>query len=480
MNEPLFLLLGIGAILVVALGRLSHSVMLRSLSGAMAFLAIAALTQWGVSFMQRQSLWTEVANVALLLALGFVVARSALVLLFDVVLHRHVGLQVPRLARDVISVVVYFVVAFAILHTFLGLELGTVVATSAVVSVVIGLALQETLGTLLAGLTLTSERRLHTGTWVEVDGVMGAVEELGWRSLALRTTLGERILLPNSQVARTRIKVLGEGREPTAVRVVLSVAYDAPPPAVRETLERAASDIPEVEAEPAPQVGVAELGDNGVVYECRLWTRCPWREHYLKDAFLSRAYAGLTRAGFEMPFPQRTVHLAGRAVVPSPTPRVARALTACPLFTGLPEDAVDALAAASRLQTYFHRESVVRQGEVSRALFVLAAGEATVEVDGQVVATLHPGDVFGEMAFLSGEPRTATARALGNLTVVEVDANALRDLLARHPDLAGELAARMASRQEALAAQTELAKASGGQVSLVGFLRERLLRVLGS
>ena len=138
MNEPLFLLLGIGAILVVALGRLSHSVMLRSLSGAMAFLAIAALTQWGVSFIQRQSLWTEVANVALLLALGFVVARSALVLLFDVVPHRHVGLQVPRLARDVISVVVYFVVAFAILHTFLGLELGTVVATSAVVSVVIG------------------------------------------------------------------------------------------------------------------------------------------------------------------------------------------------------------------------------------------------------------------------------------------------------------------------------------------------------
>ena len=478
MNDLFFLLLGIGALVVVALFRMVHSPVLRSLSGAMAILAVTALAQWGVGLIRHAGRWHLIANVVLLLALGYVIARSALVLLFEVLLHRHVGLQVPRLARDVIALVVYFLVCFGILHSVLGFELSALVATSAVVTVVIGLALQETLGTLLAGLTLTSERRLHTGTWVEIDGVMGEVEELGWRSLVLRTTTGERVLLPNASAARTRIKVLGEGHDPIALRIQVQVSYDAPPPVVREVLLRAASDIPEVLAEPAPRVGVWELAESGVTYDCRLWTRCPWRDHYLKDAFLSRALAALKREGLELPYPQRTVHLAPRTVGQPATSRVATALAGCPLFAGLPEDAVEALVAASRLQTYFPQESVVRQGEASQALYVIADGEAAVEVDGKTLASIHPGEVFGEMAFLSGEPRTATVRAFSVLTLVEVDARALRALLACSPELAGELAARMASRQQELAAQAELARAASGQVSLVGVLRERLQRFL--
>jgi small-conductance mechanosensitive channel/CRP-like cAMP-binding protein len=478
MNELLFLIVGIGALLVVGLGRLAHSLLLRSISGALGFLAIAALLHWGVSLIRHEARWTELADGVLLLALAFVVARSALVLLFEVLLHRHVGLQVPRLARDVIALIVYFVIAFAILHSILGLELSALVATSAVVTVVIGLALQETLGTLLAGLTLTSERRLGARTWVEVDGTMGEVEELGWRSLVLRTLTGERLLLPNASTARSKIKVLGDGHDPIATRILLSVGYDAPPPAVSELLRRVASALPEVLAEPEPTVCVWELADNGVTYDCRLWTLHPWREFELRDAFLSRAYAALRREGYELPFPQRTVHLARRRPPGSGNERVAEALAASPLFAGLPADGLEALADASRLQTYFPKEGIVRQGEASRALYCVALGRAAVDVDGREVATLGLGEVFGEIAFLSGAPRTATVRAEGILEVVEVDGHGLRALLGRHPELAEELASRMAARQEELAVRAELTRATTEPTTLVGFLRERLLRML--
>ena len=54
---------------------------------------------------------------------------------------------------------------------------------------------------------------------------------------------------------------------------------------------------------------------------------------------------------------------------------------------------------------------VVRQGEPGKEFIVLVEGKATVSIDDQTVATLGPGDFFGEIALLDGGPRTATVTA---------------------------------------------------------------------
>jgi CRP-like cAMP-binding protein len=51
---------------------------------------------------------------------------------------------------------------------------------------------------------------------------------------------------------------------------------------------------------------------------------------------------------------------------------------------------------------------VVRQGEPGKEFIVIVEGKATVSIDDQAVATLGPGDFFGEIALLDGGPRTAT------------------------------------------------------------------------
>ena len=102
-------------------------------------------------------------------------------------------------------------------------------------------------------------------------------------------------------------------------------------------------------------------------------------------------------------------------------------------------------------------EAVVREGEASIALYVVARGEAVVVHAGQEVARVGEGEVFGEMAFLSGAPRAATVRAAAALAVVEVDSRALTALLAERRGLAEELANRMASRLQELAAREAIA-----------------------
>ena len=219
-----------------------------------------------------------------------------------------------------------------------------------------------------------------------------------------------------------------------------------------------AADVPQVLTEPAPQVLVREFAESAVAYECRLWTHEPWKAADLTDAFLTRAHAALARAGMEIPFPQRSVHLVGARPVQDPVQTSRDALAGCALFAGLPEDAVARLATTARWLVFAPGEAVVREGDASIALYVVARGEAVVVHAGQEVARVGEGEVFGEMAFLSGRPRAATVRAATALAVVEVDSRALTALLAERRSLAEELAKRMASRLQELVTREALGR----------------------
>jgi small-conductance mechanosensitive channel len=417
---------------------------------------------------------------ALVLATGFLVTRAALLLLLDWVLQRRLGFSFPQLVRDVVSLLVYGIIA-TILLRHLGVEITGLLATSAVITVVVGLALQQTLGNLFAGLVLAWEQRLTTGAWIEIDNQVGKIEETGWRSLVVRTRLHDRVLIPNSDVAAARIALLGFGRRPVAVPIRLGVAYGCPPDAVKAVLFRVAVGIEGVIPDPPPRILTVEFADSAVVYECRLWTHTPWRREDFTDLFLTRAHAALLRAGMEIPFPQRTI---SRLKAPAPIntlDRRRRALARSEMFSDLPEDAIDALAESSNLLRFAPGEAVVREHEASHALYLVAAGEAVVHYKRREVSRIGAGDVFGEIAFLTGSPRTATVRASEErLEVIEVNEGSLRYLLDRHEALAGHLAERMTMRRLSGEDLRDESGAIVGRGGLVAQIRNRLMRLVGS
>jgi small-conductance mechanosensitive channel/CRP-like cAMP-binding protein len=453
---------------------------MRPLTLPLVLTALAALAHLLVTRVRLDDSVLRVTEAVLVLALAFLIVRGCLMVIFDWVLIHRMGITPPRLMREVLALVVYVVLALVILRS-MNVEITGLVATSAVVTVVVGLALQQTLGNLLAGLALAWEQRLGIGTWVEMNGEVGLVEETGWRSLVARNRLGERVLVPNSDVAAARVTILGRGERPVAVAVRLGVAYGEPPDAVKAVLAEVARDIPGVLSEPSPSILTVEFADSAVVYECRLWTMTPWTRENLTDAMLTRAHAALAREGMEIPFPQRTLHRARRPEPRDTAQRRRRALAACALFEELPPEALDDLAEGSTLRRFAPDEAVVHKGDVSTALYVVSSGEAIVERKrGREIARLAPGDIFGEMAFLTGTERTATVRAAAvPLEVVKIEQDGLRRLLADRSDLADELAEKMAARQlegEALRDETGALISPAG---LVAQFRDRLLRLVG-
>lgn len=98
------------------------------------------------------------------------------------------------------------------------------------------------------------------------------------------------------------------------------------------------------------------------------------------------------------------------------------ALRACPMFGPLTLAQLEQLAAGSTLIHLPAGVAVITEGDPGDAFYLLAEGTVAVTVAGSLVATLGPGEGFGEVALLRGTPRTATVTATTSIAAYRVDA----------------------------------------------------------
>jgi CRP-like cAMP-binding protein len=106
----------------------------------------------------------------------------------------------------------------------------------------------------------------------------------------------------------------------------------------------------------------------------------------------------------------------------------------------------------SRIDQLVYRQLVAsgtvlcRQGCFGRQSFVIVSGQAEVTIDGSPIATLGPGDFFGELSVLDGDPRTATVTALTSMALLVLHGHELESLLADVPQVARRMLATVGGR----------------------------------
>jgi CRP/FNR family transcriptional regulator, cyclic AMP receptor protein len=96
----------------------------------------------------------------------------------------------------------------------------------------------------------------------------------------------------------------------------------------------------------------------------------------------------------------------GRAMILT-SDRRTQLLAACPLFRGIGADQLAALAESATEVEFPPRHVIARQGEIGTGFFVIVEGRVDVVRDAQTLATLGPGEFFGELSVLDGKPRIA-------------------------------------------------------------------------
>lgn len=131
-----------------------------------------------------------------------------------------------------------------------------------------------------------------------------------------------------------------------------------------------------------------------------------------------------------------------------------------PLFSTLGAATIAEVARLLRPLEVAERRTVVRKGQPGDCMYFIAAGEVEVRTETGPV-TLGPGGFFGELALMTGEPRTASVTTTARSTLLQLDVADFRGLMAGQPDLVRIINAEAARR--GLAASVPAADAVPGR-----------------
>jgi small-conductance mechanosensitive channel/CRP-like cAMP-binding protein len=387
------------------------------------------------------------SGVWMFLALAWLVARCCDLLLRRLAVISRDGTPFPRLLTDLLRAA-FFVIALAMILLVVFDQPATgLITVSSVVIAVVGFALRNVISDLFSGIALGVDHPYRIGDWIEtVQGSAGKVSEITWRTTRMTDRNGFLIVVPNGLVAGHRLINYSGGERDyrTALRVPLNATLSVTR-AKRILLSgalAAARRIPGL----SPDVLLTEYGDSSAVYVVRFRVPDFGREAACRDDVASCVLGALHCAGETI---QRS-DPDGLNPVPWKSPREA-VLMHVDLFRGFdPEERAD-LAAKMRPRDIAAGQVVVRQGDAGDFLYVLAEGILDVEVvrdaGGPIRDRVAPGEVFGEISLLTGQPRAATITAAFDSLVYEIHREDLDPILRRRPDILEGLATVMAEHQ---------------------------------
>lgn len=397
------------------------------------------------------------------LLFSIAVINLASVFLFRVLLPP-IRLQLPPILRDTILGLAFIVAALTLLSRH-GVDLSGIVATSAVVTAVIGFSLQDTLGNIMGGMALQMEQSIAVGDWVRVNDVEGLVREIRWRQTSIETRNWDTVVIPNSMLMKSQVVVLGrrEGK-PSLHRmwVEFNVDFRHSPAEVIEVVEKAlrAEPIPRVSTEPPPDCILKEFQESYGRYAVRYWLIDFGADMPTNSEVSLRIVAALKRAGIGLSIPAQRVFITsqgeGRArrKQQEEVRRRAAVLQGVHFLQPLTDEERVDLAGQISVAPFHRGEVITRQGNEAHYLYIVADGEVEVRVasegESQAVSSVGPGEAFGEMGLMTGEPRTATVTALTEVVCYRLDKSAFQKVLQRRPEVADALARLIVERKARL------------------------------
>jgi small-conductance mechanosensitive channel/CRP-like cAMP-binding protein len=377
----------------------------------------------------------------------FLAVRTLDYVAFDMMSRRR-QVRAPLLLREIVSIVAFAIFLAWALSAIFDTKVTAFLAGGTVLAAVLGLALQETLGNLFAGIALHLEDSFEIGDVVRTGDQFGVIEAVRWRGTRVRTFTNSIIIVPNSILARERLEVFP--RNNLNARVLqIGIDYNVPPATALSVLTQAASHVDGVSAQIPAFARVGGFGDSSVLYEIK-YHMTDYSQRDRIDADIRKAvWYALKRNQLPIPFPIRT-HVRYQPPAPHREPsgdEILERLSQIDVLSPLPPDALEAIAAMARVHTFGKGETIIREGAAGSSMFAVHEGIVSVLVNESEIARLGEGDFFGEMALLTGENRAADVVAVTDVVAVEITKEAMQPVLLDHSELADAISAKVTERR---------------------------------
>lgn len=244
-----------------------------------------------------------------ILVVGIVLARIGQRLFVRIMTRRSSSQFTAKVLGRLLAAVI---VAGAVVHALNRLEIsvGLVLGALGVAGIALAFAPQNILENVIAGLLILLRRPFRPGDQIETGGYEGIVTDITLRAVAIRTYENVSVLVPSATVWKDAI-VNNTAYGVRRTTLMVGVSYSADPDEARKIIAHALGSVEGVRADPAPQVYVERFGESSVDLAVHFWhdpTKAA--EWEVRDRVARAVERALDGAGIEIPFPQRTLHLA--------------------------------------------------------------------------------------------------------------------------------------------------------------------------
>lgn len=196
-----------------------------------------------------------------------------------------------------------------------GVEVAPLIASLGIAGLAVALALQDTLGNFFGGVSISVDKPLRQGDFIELTDLKekGYVEKIGWRSTQVRTLANNIILVPNSKLAQSTIINYHMPMKEMSIVIPVSVSYDSDLEKVEKTVISVADRIQRTVggAVPAfkPFIRYNSFDDSGIKFSVILRVMEFTDQYLVTHEFVKALHARFKQEGIEIPYPKRSVYI---------------------------------------------------------------------------------------------------------------------------------------------------------------------------
>jgi potassium efflux system protein len=249
---------------------------------------------------------------------------AILLLIFGLYLSKYVVTRVARRIRPHTSlrestsatiekIVLYSAYVLVILWALaiIDIPLAAFAFVGGALAIGVGFGAQNIINNFISGFIIMAEHPIRIGDLVEVDKVLGRVEEIGARCTQIRTGENIHILVPNSKFLETNITNWTFSDNKIRTKVVVGVAYGSPVREVERILVTAVEEEPRVLKDEKPVVVFNDFGNSALIFEVYFWisVKTVMERKLLESHIRFRVDEMFRGAGIVIAFPQRDTHL---------------------------------------------------------------------------------------------------------------------------------------------------------------------------
>ncbi len=192
----------------------------------------------------------------------------------------------------------------------LGFDISSFVAALGAAGITAGLGLKDCIAQFASGIQILFNKPFNSGDFIEIDGLMGTVEDIRFMNTSLITVDNKKIIIPNNHITANDL-INYSSQSTRRIDLTYSVSYKQDINKAKDVLAKTALDNKFVLKTPAPYVGVKEHGNHSINLVCQVW--CDGKDYW--NTFYSMQESvkyNFDANGIEIPFEQLDVHIKER------------------------------------------------------------------------------------------------------------------------------------------------------------------------